>query len=56
MPKVLHTDFHKKWTGYEICIKNSSNVKPQYMRYSVLQTKVKFVAEASPLFNPYSGL
>ena len=30
-PKVLHTDFHKKWAGYGICIKNSSKVKEQYL-------------------------
>ena len=37
MSKVLHTEFDKKWTGCEICIKNSSKVKPQYTCYSVHQ-------------------
>ena len=55
MPKILHTDIHQKWTGYGICIKHLSEMKPQYIRYSVLQTKFKFVDEALPLFG-YSRL
>ena len=50
MPKVLHTDFYQKWAGYGICIKRSSKRKLQCMRYSVLQTKVKFMVEAPPLY------
>ena len=45
MPRVLHTDVHQKWTGHGIHIKNLSKKKPQYICYSVLQTKVKFVVK-----------
>ena len=38
---ILYAYFHQKWMRYGICIENLSKMKPQCIRYSVLQTKVK---------------
>ena len=54
MSKVHFTGFIKNgrntFTGFDgRYIKHSTKMKPQYIYYSVLQAKVKFVIEAPPL-------